>query len=170
MFRTDTFKNADWYDTPFELQFSKKANVEESKAKAATIGGESGGGQFDSIMDLFTGAVKTVDTFRSIADDFIVNYKLKVQSITPGSPVPGNPPAPGEIHYTAAQREQLIKDRISAAGGTLDSLVAQVKGLFNIGYPSPYSPSLPPAPPTQKVPVKIPTAVIVILILYLVLR
>lgn len=133
LFRTDVYKAVDWYGTPFALQFSQQANIEESRAKAAMIGGEDGGGWFAGIMDIFGLEGKT---FRSIADEFMVKYNLKVQSISPGSSVPGNPPAPGEVNYTAAQREQIIKERILDAKGIAGSLVSQAKGLFNMGYDS----------------------------------
>jgi len=133
LFRTSTYAGVDWYGTPYALQESQQANIEESRAKAGLIGGESGGGYFAGIMDIF--GIEN-ETFRTIADDFMVTYNLKEQSRTAGSLVPGNPPAPGEIHYTAAQREQIIKERISAAESWLGSLVSQVKGLFGMGYPS----------------------------------
>ena len=135
LFRTDVYSGVDWYGTPFELQFSQKANIEESRAKAAAIGGEAGGGCFASIIDIFGVEDKT---FVSIADEFMIKYDLKKQSFSAGSPVPGNPPAPAEINYTAAQREQIIKKRITSVTDIVGSLVSQVKGLFNMGYPSPY--------------------------------
>lgn len=170
MFRTDTYAGVDWYGTPFELQYSQQANVEESRAKAAAIGGESGGGWFAGIMDIF-GKVKD-ETFRTIADEFMVTYNLQEQSRSAGSRIPGNPPAPGEIHYTAAQREQIIKERIEAAKGIIGSLVSQVKGLFGMGYPSPYETKTggAPAAPTKKLPAGTATAAVVILIIYLVTR
>lgn len=167
LFRTNVYAGNDWYGTPFELQFSQQANIEESRAKAAQIGGESGGGWFAGIMDIF-GKVKD-ETFRTIADEFMVTYNLQEQSRTAGSKVPGNPPAPGEINYTAAQREQIIKDRIEAAKGVVGSLLGQVKGLFNMGYPSPFETKggdVPVAP--TKLPAIVPVAV-AIYILYLVL-
>lgn len=165
LFRTDVYAGNDWYGTPYELQFSQQANVEESRAKAAVIGGESGGGCFAGIMDIF--GIEN-ETFRSIADDFMVTYHLKEQSSTAGSLVPGNPPAPGEINYTAAQREQIIKERIAAAQSFIGSLVSQVKGLFGMGYP----PSVETKP--SEIPalagINVKTAAIAILILYLVTR
>ena len=134
LFRTEVFAGANWYNTPYELQFSQQANVEESRAKAALVGGESGGGVFAGIWDIF--GLTTKESFPTIADEFMIKYNLQEQSRTAGSPVPGNPPAPGEIHYTAAQREQIIKERIEAAKGIFGSLVSQAKGLFNMGYPS----------------------------------
>lgn len=136
LFRTNVYAGNDWYGSPFELQYSQKANIEESRAKAAQIGGEFGGGCFAGIMDIF-GKVKD-KTFRTIADEFFVKYNLQEQSRTAGSSVPGNPPAPGEINYTAAQREKIINDRIESGKDFILSLVSQVKGLFNMGYPSPY--------------------------------
>ena len=134
LFTTSVYAENDWYGTPYALQFSEQANVEESRAKAALIGGESSGGFFEDLW----GNIKeeTAKTFKSIGDVLEETYKLGVQSVTLGSPVPGSPPAPGEINLTAARREQIIKDRIGAAEGIFDSVVAQVKGLFNMGYPS----------------------------------
>lgn len=166
LFRTEVYAGQDWYGTPFALQESQQANIEESRAKAALIGGESGGGVFAGIWDIF-GKV-AVDTFPTIADEFMIKYNLQEQSRTAGSLVPGNPPAPGEINYTAAQREQIIKERIEAAKGIFGSLVSQVKGLFNMGYPSPYetkTAGIPTAPT-----VTMATAAVVILIIYLVTR
>ena len=133
LFRTEVYAGNDWYGSPYELQFSQQANVEESRAKAAIVGGESGGGVFAGIWDIF-GKV-AIETFPTIADEFITKYHLQEQSRTAGSLVPGSPPAPGEINYTAAQREQIIKEKIAAAQSVIGSLVSQVKGLFNIGYP-----------------------------------
>ena len=170
LFRTDTYSGVDWYGTPFELQYSEQANIEESRAHAAEVGGESGGGWFAGIWDIF-GQV-AVDTFPSIADEFLVRYDLKEQSRTAGSPVPGSPPAPAEIEFSGAQREQIIKERISGAEDFLGSLVSQVKGLFNMGYPPPYETKTGglPAPPPAKMPANIMTAAVVIIILYLVTR
>lgn len=164
LFRTDVYAGNDWYGTPYELQFSQQANVEESRAKAAVIGGESGGGWFAGIMDIF--GIEN-ESFRSIADDFIEKYYLKEQSRTAGSLVPGNPPAPGEINYTAAQREQIIKERIASAQSVVGSLVSQVKGLFGMGYPSSMQ--------TKSGVAEKPTAdfamiAVVIFIIYLVIR
>lgn len=167
LFRTEVYSNADWYGTPFALQFSEQANREESRAKAAIIGGEAGGGIFAGLWDVFKDT--TEKSFVSIADEFMVKYGLKVQSVTPGSPVPGNPPAPGEIHYTAADREQVIKERVSAASGIFDSVVTQVKGLFNLGYPSPYETKAGEVLPT-KMPANIGMIAVGILILYMVTR
>lgn len=141
LFRTDVYAGNDWYGTPFELQFSEQANIEESRAKAAEIGGEAGGGFFADLWKTFKDT--TVKTVATIADQFVDSYKLRVQSYSPGSPVPGSPPAPAEINLTAAQREQIIKERIEAGKGILQSLVAQIKGLFNLGYPSPAEPPSP---------------------------
>jgi len=135
LFRSDVYKANDWYETPYALQYSQQANVEESRAKAAAIGGEAGGGWFAGITDIF-GKLKD-ETFRTIADDFMEKYYLQEQSRTIGSSVPGNPPAPGEINYTAADFERLVKERIAAGKVVIGSLVSQVKGLFNMGYPSP---------------------------------
>lgn len=168
LFRTDVYSGVDWYGTPYELQFSQQANIEESKAKAAIIGGEAGGGIFAGIWDIFSKV--GVETFDTIADKFMVTYNLQEQSRTAGSPVPGNPPAPGEIHYTAAQREQIIKERIVAAKDIVGSLVSQVKGLFNMGYPSPYETKTggTPAAPPKKLPAGIAAAAVVVLLLYMV--
>lgn len=166
LFRTEIYAGTDWYGSPYELQFSKQANVEESRAKAALIGGESGGGVFAGIMDIF--GIEN-ETFRSIADDFMVKYHLKEQSRTDGSLIPGNPPAPGEINYTAAQREQIIKERIASAQSAIGSLVSQVKGLFGMGYPSSIE-TKSGQDLTGKLPAGMATAAIVILILYLVTR
>lgn len=172
LFRTDIYKAADWYGTPYELQFSQQANIEESQAKAATIGGESGGGVFAGLWDLFKDTSEK--TFRSIADEFIVSYGLQEQSWTAGSAVPGNPPAPGEINYTAAQREKIIKDRILSAKNIVGSLVSQAKGLFNMGYASPgLDPGGEMGPPELGLPAKMPAGIIlaaVALGLYLVTR
>lgn len=135
LFRTDVYAGVDWYGTPYALQESQQANIEESKAKAAAIGGDVGGGWFAGIVDILSGDAKPPSTFYSIGDQFMEIYDLKEQSRTAGSLVPGNPPAPGEIHYTAAQREKIIKERILAAESWLGSLVSQVKGLFGMGYP-----------------------------------
>lgn len=171
LFRTDVYASNDWYGTPYELQFSQQANAEESRAKAAIIGGESGGGWFDGIMDIFGIENKS---FKTIADEFVIKYGLYDQSYTAGSSVPGSPPAPAEINLSAAQREKIIKNRIASAQSVVGSLVAQVKGLFNMGYDSPgLDPGGEMGPyetqaPEKKLPANIKTAAIVILILYLV--
>lgn len=169
MFRTNVYADNDWYETPFALQFSEQANREESRAKAAAVGGDAGGGVFAGLWDVFKDT--TEKTFASIADDLMVKYGLKVQSVTPGSSVPGNPPAPGEINYTAAQREQVIKERVSAGSGIFDSVITQVKGLFNLGYPSPYETKTGGIPAgTGKLPANIGMIAVGILILYMVTR
>lgn len=166
MFRTATYADADWYGSPYELQFSQQANIEESKAHAAEVGGESGGGFFAGIMDIF--GIEN-ESFRTIADEFMVTYNLKEQSRTAGSLVPGNPPAPGVINYTAAMREQIIKEKIAAAQGIWGSLVAQVKGLFNMGYPSSVE-KKPEVIPKVAGGISVATAAVVILIVYMVTR
>lgn len=173
LFRTAVYAATDWYGTPYALQESEQANREESRAKAAVIGGESGGGIFAGIMDIF-GKVGD-ETFRTIADDFMVTYNLQEQSRSAGSLVPGNPPAPGEINYTAAQREQIIKEKIAAAQKTarsfLGSLVGQVKGLFNLSYDSPgLDPGGEMGPPELGTKPNLAKAAIAILIIYLVIR
>lgn len=170
LFRTGTYAAVDWYGTPFALQESEQANIEESQGKAALIGGEAGGGWFAGIMDIF--GKETKETFSSIADQFMVTYNLQEQSRTEGSKVPGNPPAPGEINYTAAQREQIIKERIASARGIVDSLISQVKGLFGMAYPPSVQTKTGGAipPPPGQAPAGMAKVAIVILLIYLVLR
>jgi len=165
LFRTEVYAGNDWYGSPYELQFSKQANTEESRAKAAIVGGESGGGWFASIADIF-GKV-AIETFPTIADQFIKKYHLQEQIRTAGSLVPGSPPAPGEINYTAAQREQIIKERIASAQSIIGSLVSQVKGLFGMGYPSSVETK---AGLTGKPAADFAMIAVVIFIIYLVIR
>ena len=173
LFRTDVYAGNDWYGTPYELQFSQQANTEESRAKAALIGGESGGGIFAGIMDIFGIEGKT---FKTIADEFVVKYGLYDQSFSAGSSVPGFPPAPGEINLSAAQREKIIKNRIASAQSVFGSLVSQVKGLFNMAYDSPgidpggeMEPMELPGP-AKEVPTGMIKAAAVLFIIYLVIQ
>jgi hypothetical protein len=166
LFRTSEYAAMNWFRTPYDLQYSRLANIEESRAKAALIGGESGGGYFDGIMDLF--GKETKEKIYTIADYFDLLYRPIVQSRTPPSPVPGSPPAPGEIHILPADREKAIKERILAAESWFGSVVSQVKGLFGMGYPS--SAEKKPSDVPVIAGVSLTTLAVILFILYILTR
>lgn len=136
LFRTAAWAKNNWFGSPFASQMSEKQMRAESKAKAGKIGGNEHH-SFVPIVDVLRQTAETAHEFRSIADQFMVDWDLNVQSVNPGSVVAGRPIGSTETNYTGIDRETEIKEKMKTIEGTLDTFVRQVKGLFNIGYPTP---------------------------------
>lgn len=135
LFRTAAWSKNNWFSSPYASRYSEKQMRAESKAKAAKVGGNEHH-SFEPIVDILRQTAETAHEFRSIADQFMVDWGLNVQSVNPGSNVVGRPVAVTETNYTGIDREAEIKQKMKTIEGTLDTFVRQVKGLFNTGYPT----------------------------------
>jgi len=135
LLRTTAYAKNNWFGSPYASQMSEKQMRAESRAKAAKIGGNEHY-SFTPIVDILKETAQTASEFKSIADQLFYDWNLTTQSINPGSTVPGTTPGVTEINYTSRPREEAIEQKMSIVDSTLDTFLGQIKGLFNIAYPT----------------------------------
>ena len=108
---------------------ANKTKDAESMVKAAKVGNAPSG--FQTFADAF---VSSAAKFSTIADEMFAKGGYVPSQVSPGAKVPGRPVAPQTTDYQAPNR---IDESLQNVIGTGKDFVAQVKGLFNIGYQRP---------------------------------
>ncbi len=105
----------------------------ESQQKAAPIGNVAPS-RFTTISEALASTRPFESTWKTIADQIIEGWGLVIQSDYPGAKVPGPIPAPRVENYGGADTRDKAWSDVRRFGETI---VNQVKGLFNLAYEGP---------------------------------